>query len=213
MGATALADNAFLKRRCGKRRSGHRWYVRVPVPKDLQDTLGKLCIERALGTSDIVVARQRKHAVIADIVEGFERVRHGALTSGDIEQEAHLFLQDQFNALKSRSETLCTPDEGARGDAVLPAAELALFELYEMQENGDWPPVVEQAADRIATKYGVKLGPTQREELCQALHHAEIEAHTRVLGAYRGELLEPVSVLNARAIDPITAKVARPSAS
>ena len=58
MGTTSLADNAYLKTRRGKRRSGERWYVRVPVPPDLQEILRKLTIERSLDTTDKAEARK-----------------------------------------------------------------------------------------------------------------------------------------------------------
>ena len=56
MGATALADNAYLKRRCGKQRSGFRWYVRVPVPSDIQEIVRKQTIERALNVTTVFPA-------------------------------------------------------------------------------------------------------------------------------------------------------------
>lgn len=213
MGAITLADNAYLKRRCGKGRSGHRWYVRVPVPKDLHDTLGKLPIERALGTSDIAVARQRKHAVLAEIFDSFERARRGGITSGDIEHEAQLFLQERYKALQKRSDDLCASTTDSRGNAMPSLAERALFELHEMQEQEQWPRTVEHAAEKIAKQYGSTLGPNQRDELCRALCHAEIQAYSRAFGAHIGEIPKPVPVLNGYAVDPITAEVARPTRS
>ena len=70
MGAIPLADNAYLKRRCGRGRSGYRWYVRVPVPLDLQELLRKRTIEHSLNTSDLIEARKLKHSVLAEIFEG-----------------------------------------------------------------------------------------------------------------------------------------------
>jgi integrase len=210
LGAITLADNAYLKRRCGKGRSGYRWYARVPVPKDLHDALGKRWIERSLNTSDIAIARQRKLPVLIEIFESFERARRGGITSGDIEHEAQLFLQERFNALQKRADDTCAPDVDALGNEMQPLAERALFELHAMQQEEDWPPLIEQAAEKIAKQYGTTLGPTQRDELCRALLHGEIEAHSRVIGAKNSEILKPVSVLNARAVDPITAEVARP---
>lgn len=67
LGAIPLTDNAYLKRRCGRRRSGYRWYVRVPVPLDLQELFRKRTIEHSLNTSDLDEARKRKHSILADI--------------------------------------------------------------------------------------------------------------------------------------------------
>ena len=68
MGHIPLADMKFLKRRRGKGRSGYRWYVRIVVPVDLQELLGKKTIEHALNTSDQKEAERRKHAVIDEIL-------------------------------------------------------------------------------------------------------------------------------------------------
>ncbi len=210
MGPLPLADTLHLKQRRGQRRSGSRWYVRIAVPRDLRDQFGAQHIERSLNTSDLKDAQKRKHAVLAEIFADFDKARRGALTSGDIEHEAQLFLQERFKALRKRSDDICAPDEDALGNEMQPLAERALFELHAMQQEEDWPPLIEQTAENIAKQYGATLGPKQREELCRALLHAEIEAHSRALGVHNGEILKPVSVLNARAIDPITAEVARP---
>lgn len=70
------SDTRYLKRRVGKRRSGDRWYVRVPVPKDLQGRFGRLtAIEKGLGTGDLREAQRRRHAVVAEILDLFDRAR------------------------------------------------------------------------------------------------------------------------------------------
>ena len=72
----AMPDTRYLKRRVGKRRSGDRWYVRVPVPTDLRGRFGKLeALERALNTGDLREAQRRRHAVVADILQLFDRAR------------------------------------------------------------------------------------------------------------------------------------------
>ena len=81
-----MRDARYLKRRVGKGRSGERWYVRVPIPKDLQGRFGRArAIERALKTSDLQEARRRRHAVIAEIFDTIERARHGGLTVRSLE--------------------------------------------------------------------------------------------------------------------------------
>lgn len=84
MGHLPVADTAHLNRRCGKGRSGYRWYVRVRVPTTLRDFFGKKTVD----TSDLKISQRRKHAVQAEIVAEFERALTGRLTSADIEQEA-----------------------------------------------------------------------------------------------------------------------------
>lgn len=211
MGPLPLPDTRYLKQRRGQRRSGSRWYVRIAVPQDLRDQLGAQHIERSLDTGDLKEAQKRRHAALAEIFADFEKARRGTLTSGDIEHEAQLFLQERFKALQKRSDEICTPAEDALGNEMQPLAERALFELYAMQQEEHWPPMVEQAAEKIAKQYGATFGASQREEVCRALLHAEIQAHARVLGAHSGEVPKPVSVLNARAVDPITAEVAHPT--
>ena len=66
--------NRYLKRRCGKDRSGERWYLQVPVPKDLRERFGST-IERALNTSDPRVARIRRDAMLPDLRALFDRAR------------------------------------------------------------------------------------------------------------------------------------------
>lgn len=83
MGHLNLADNAYLKRRRGKRRSGYRWYVRVGVPTDLRNTLRVKTIERALKE-----AQRLRRGVLTEIFADFERARWRVITSADIEQEA-----------------------------------------------------------------------------------------------------------------------------
>jgi hypothetical protein len=66
--------NRYLKRRCGKDRSGERWYLQLPVPKDLRERFG-WTIERALNTSDPRVARIRRDAMLPDLRALFDRAR------------------------------------------------------------------------------------------------------------------------------------------
>jgi hypothetical protein len=100
MGATALADNAYLKPRSGKGRKGDRWYVRVPVPLDIQEIVRKQTIERALKTTNIKVARRQQLAVLDAIFESFDRVRAHGITSADIEHEAQRYLRERLEQIQ-----------------------------------------------------------------------------------------------------------------
>jgi hypothetical protein len=93
MGATALANNAYLKRRCGMQRTGFRWNFRVPVPSDLQDLVRKQTVERALNTSDFKEARQLKFPVSAETFDSFERARGHCIASADTEHGAQRYLR------------------------------------------------------------------------------------------------------------------------
>jgi hypothetical protein len=66
--------NRYLHKRSGKRRSGERFYLRVPVPADLRAVFGRL-IERPLRTSDPRVARIRRDALLAEVRAMLERAR------------------------------------------------------------------------------------------------------------------------------------------
>jgi hypothetical protein len=64
----------YLHKRCGRRRSGERYYLRVPVPADLRAVFGRL-IERPLRTSDPRVARIRRDAILPEVRAMFDRAR------------------------------------------------------------------------------------------------------------------------------------------
>jgi len=205
MGATALADNAYLKRRSS--RKSNLWYVRVPVPKDLQEILRKRTIERPLKTSDINEARRRKHPVLMEILEGFERARGRRITSADIEHEAQRFLRERLEQIAMRSDDTFTMLTDVNGNDLELAGDSVLATLREELEQEDWSSSAVREADKIARQYGVTPIKSQRDELCRALQLAEIEALSRALSIHKGGVPEPISVLNARAVDPLTAIV------
>ncbi len=66
---TADMDTKYLRQRRG------RWLVQVAVPRDLRATIGKAVIERYLRTSSLAEAKRRRHAVVAEILEMFDRAR------------------------------------------------------------------------------------------------------------------------------------------
>jgi len=207
LGATPLADNAYLKRRRGKRRSGDRWYVRVPVPPDLQEILRKRTIECALNTNDKVEARKLKHSVIAKIFESFERARGHRITSTDIEHEAQRFLRERLEQIQKSPDDTFEMATDNFGNEMGLYGEMALAILHRDMEAEDWSGFAIQEADKIARSYGTALSQTQHQELCRALHLAETEALSRVLAIHGGAVPEPVGTLNAKAVDPLTAAI------
>jgi hypothetical protein len=66
--------NRYLHKRCGRGRSGERFYCRVPVPADLRATFGRM-IERPLRTSDPRIAPIRRDALLPEIRAMSERAR------------------------------------------------------------------------------------------------------------------------------------------
>ena len=211
MGHIPLADMAYLKRRRGKGRSGYRWYVRMVVPADLQELLGKKTIEHALNTSDLKEAQRRKHAVVDEILTRFERARLHKITSADIQHEAKCYLRKRLAAIQERPGNTFEAIPDYMGREMPTYGELALLELYQLAEDEDWPVSVEREANRIAKQYGTTLTDAQQQELCVVLLRAEIQAVSRAVAAYNGEIPEPETILNPRAMDPITGEVQLPS--
>jgi integrase len=66
--------NQYLKRRTGRNRSGERWYLQVPVPKELRPRLGRT-VERCLRTDSVRLARARRDALLPEIHALFARAR------------------------------------------------------------------------------------------------------------------------------------------
>jgi integrase len=211
VGATSLPDNAFLKRRCGHRRSGDRYYVRVSVPSDLQEVLRKRTIEQALNTGDLVEARRRKHAVVAAIFADFERARLGSITSADIEQEAQRYLRERLARIEADPGDAFESVEDDEGTQTGLVGQSALWTLQDALTEQDWPPTVRKEAEEVARRYGATLTVAQKNELCAVLTKAEIEALDRALAIRRGRVPVPVGVLNTRAVDPIAGTVPPPS--
>jgi len=207
MGHDPLADDAYLKRRRGKNRSGEQWYVRVVVPPDVREIIRKQTIERSLNTSDKKEARRLKHAVLANIFEGFQRARQHRLTSADIEHEAQRYLRERLEFIVKKPDDAFTEMTDTLGNNLGLAGDAALLTMCQALGDQDWPVSVLTEATCVAKNYGVELSGPQRDELCRALLLAEIEALSRAIAIHNGEVPEPVSALNARAVDPITAAV------
>jgi integrase len=211
VGQIPLADTAYLKRRRGKDRSGYRWYVRIGVPRDLQGVIRKQTIERALNTSDFKEAQRLRHAALAEIYADFDRARRGAISSADIEHEAQRYLRERLGSLRDKPGDAFEVIADDEGISVGLEGQSVLWILQDALANEDWPDSVQQEAALIARRYGVSLSDTQRSELSRALLLAEIEALSRPLAIHRGAIPEPLAVLNAHAVDPLTAKVPPPT--
>ena len=201
VGATSLPDNAYLKRRCGHRRSGDRYYVRVSVPSDLQEVLRKRTIEQALNTGDLAEARRRKHAVVAGIFADFQRARLGSITSADMEQEAQRYLRERLTRIEAEPGDAFESVDNDDGNEVGLVGQSALWTLQDALSEQDWPPIVRKEAEEVARRYGATLTTAQQTELCAVLTKAEIEALDRALAIRRGRVPTPVGVLNTLAVE------------
>lgn len=206
-----LADKAYLKRRRGKNRSGYRWYVRINVPHDLQGIIRKRTLEHALNTSDFKEAQKLRHAVLARIHADFDLARRGVITSADIEHEAQRYLRKRLDLIYKNPGDAFEIVSDDDGNDVGLEGQAALWHLQDSLANQDWPDTVRSEAITIQRRYGTTIGAEQEDELLRVLLLAEIEALSRALMISRGEIPEQLSVLNARAVDPITAAL-RPQA-
>jgi hypothetical protein len=146
--------------------------------------------------------------VLADIFASFERARGRRITSADIEHEAQRHLRERLEQIAKQSDDTFTMLTDANGTELELAGDSVLATLREELEQEDWSASVVQEADKIARQYGVTLAENQSNELCRALQLAEIEALSRALLIHKGAVPDPISVLNARAVDPLTAVVA-----
>jgi hypothetical protein len=149
MGHIPLADNAYLKRRRGKRRSGYRWYVRINVPRDLQDSIRKRTIEHALNTSDFKEAQKLRHAVLAKIHADFDRARSGAITSVDIEHEAQCYLRKRLELVRDKPGDAFESVTDDDGNGVGLEGEAVVWLLQDALTKEDWPESVEREADEV----------------------------------------------------------------
>lgn len=211
MGRIPVADTAYLKRRRGKGRTGSRWYVRVPVPVDLQPVFRKATIERALHTEDRKEAQKKKHSVLTEIFATFDRARLHKITSEDIEVEARRYLTERIAELRAHPGDAFAHSVDDNDCDYGPGALPYLDELAEGLTDGEWEPRITREAERIARSYGVTLSNEQSKELCRALQLAEVEAVQRVLSIEEGVAPEPLGIINAKAAHPITGAVQPPT--
>ncbi len=95
----------YLVQRGGDRR--HRlFYVRYPVPKDLQPHFGKSQIVKPLGTADPQEAKARSRAVIVEIEATLAAARSGLLTPAVIEAEARAVYEARLAEYGTKPELI-----------------------------------------------------------------------------------------------------------
>jgi hypothetical protein len=164
-----MPDTRHLKRRVGKRRSGDRWYVRVPVPKDLRGRFGKLeAIERALNTGDLREAQRRRHAVVAGILELFDRARDSRpedAVAGELVR-AHATWRQTYLSL-------------GRSAAQERLGDLLETEYMQVSDHEYIPTPDEQwhvRARKALQRCGVEPAPEMVAQLAEALLEAHVDA-------------------------------------
>lgn len=198
-----MLETRYLKRRVGKGRSGQQWYVRVPVPRDLQGRFGgRTALERALKTADPREAQRRKHGIVAEFFDRFDRARLGSgLTSVEIEEIARLHFDELMLAIdRDPMDTFQFREElGLGGEAVL-------WTLLDELENEDWGRI-ESHVQKIARDRGVELTSEKYDELARAFLNAEIAALRCSLALHNGELPKRPAVFNMLAVDRVSLEV------
>lgn len=139
MGQVSLAENRYLRRRRGKNRSGYRWYVRVNVPDDIREAVGKTAIERALHTSDIREARKRRYAVLAGIFTEFELARKAR--QDDTPAEATTSIEELLEKIRTRQRQ---HDDGDTElpPVVAPPGEAAATEARKENDAAEAIPIL-----------------------------------------------------------------------
>ena len=106
-----------------------------------------------------------------------------------IQYEAKRYLRKRLAAIQERPGNTFEAIPDYMGREMPAYGELALLELYQLAEDEDWPVSVERETNNIAKQYGTSLTEAQRQELCLALLRAEIQAVSRALAAYNGEMI------------------------
>ncbi len=209
MGHRPLIDDSYLKKRVGKNRSRHAWYIRVVVPKDLRHVFGKT-IEESLHTTDVLKARRSRNLKAVEIFDSFERARLGRMTSADIQLEAERYRQKRFLELREKPGDLLQIGREQYDDGEVLQAELMVDHLAEAIAEEHWLPDIHAEAMNTAKRYGTVLGAAQHSELCLAISRAEMDVMERLVIIHRGGIPPAAPVLSTKAFDALTGEPLQP---
>jgi hypothetical protein len=163
--------NRYLKRRTGRNRSGERWYLQVPVPKELRPRLGR-SVERALHTGDPRVARIRRDAALPEIHALFARAR-AEPTLAEVIAAARREELARAGAIWSEAVL-------DRGPAAVRTALAALIDAEHIAGEPEAIPAPSEAWQRRARRallhHGLEPTLAAIGEVAEALLAAHIEA-------------------------------------
>lgn len=181
--------NRYLHKRCGRRRSGERYYLRVPVPADLRAVFGRL-IERPLRTSDPRVARIRRDALLPEIRAAFDRAR----------QEPK--LEDVLGAVRRLELARAHADwSGLIANRGLSDAR----ELFGMLDEDD-DPYWERRARQALMHHGRKPDPSAVGRAAGAIFGAHVDGAEMALD---GRVLETARQAATAVARPLTSGTLR----
>lgn len=194
----------FLMQR-GKDRDRRLWYVRYPVPNDLQDRFGKRLI-RPLKTTDIKEAKKKRHAVIAELESMFVAARAGSLTLTVIEQEASALYDARLALYAAKPDSFFND-----GDGIPSEADGGLLALSDWAEHGVPEMGMTEAANAILLSRGLAMDAQGRSELCKALYNAETYALRQAMTVRDGIIPERPAFFSTKSLDRVTFKVITPA--
>jgi hypothetical protein len=130
-----LGDTTYLHPRRGKGRSGTRWYVRVPIPKDLQHVLHKRIVEVALNTDSVKDAQKKRFPVVSKIFADFELARSKKITSAHIEEEARAYCEKRLAEYQRDPSNFNEPVHDEFGGLIGLNGDIAVSTIIELIED------------------------------------------------------------------------------
>jgi integrase len=175
------------------RRRGASYSVRIPVPKDLWEQVGKREVVKALGkVRDPAEARRKAPAKVQEIHAWFDRLRSGAkLTSEMIERECQDIARAALEFLKA--ERLSTPRYEVEPNGRDPREDYLWCRMDDFEEalGEDNFRGVCVEAEEIISRLGVVTPKESAEwrELCQALLYTHAEVYRVEAERHRGDAL------------------------
>jgi len=140
-----------VARKPGLMRRGTRWWLRVRVPDDVLEVVGRREIWRSLRISDYGEAVRRCRAARVELDEHFERVRRArrGLPAGDEGRRlVAVWLRD-------RARANADDDLALHGEALEHAAREAEVDLDRLRHGEELAPSVRAAVDRLLVEAGL----------------------------------------------------------
>jgi len=145
----------------GLMRRSTRWYVRMRVPQDLVDFLGRSEIWRSLKTGDHREAVRRYTSVRADLQRWLDRQRRRRDAGERLNGEAPRFVVGWFHEQERRAAHL---DFGLVGELLRSARAEADQELVDLLDGGSGE-AVQATVDRILISAGWPARPHRVGEI------------------------------------------------
>ena len=176
---------------------GSRYYLRVKVPADLRDTLGKREVREALKTSDPREALKLVRKRSAEVDEVFDAHRQKPVCGGRVLVPAsaadveRIVLQD-FHDTKQRwaEASLRVAPEDMEGIIEILNEDEAVWGNGPMKIT---EPSIVDSAEKLLTKHGLSLDHDERlyRKLLRQLLRSNLKTVRRARGRYKGNLSEP----------------------